>query len=346
MNAEMLRASILQKAMEGNLLPQLEGEADVEQIGKAPEEVPFEIPNKWKWVRLSDILTKLTDGEHKTPKYKEKGIPFLSVKNISSGKIDFSQTKFISKEDLEIFKKRCDPKEGDILLSKVGTIGVPAIVECDEDFGLFVSVALLKLDGSLIRSDFLYYQIFSPHVQQQARKNTRGVGNKNWVLKDIAKTLVVLPPLEEQKRITKKIEELLPLIEEYGRDQERLEKINKDFPVQMEKSLLQEAVSGKLVPQLDEEPEVRQVGEAPEEAPFEIPEKWRWVKLSEVASLIAGQSPDGTSITDNEGGLEFHQGKSFFSERFLDKSNKFTSDAKKLGKLCKMLDSSQWPLET
>ena len=114
----------------------------------------------------------------------------------------------------------------------------------------------------------------------------------------------------------------------------------------MEKSLLQEAVSGKLVPQLDEEPEVRQVGEAPEEAPFEIPEKWRWVKLSEVASLIAGQSPDGTSITDNEGGLEFHQGKSFFSERFLDKSNKFTSDAKKLGKLCKMLDSSQWPLET
>ena len=207
--SDLLEKQLLQSAIKGQLVPQLDEEAAVTQIGQYPEEVPFEIPKKWKWVRISDILTKLTDGEHKTPKYREEGVPFLSVKDISSGKIDFSQTKFISKEDCEIFKKRCNPQKGDILLSKVGTTGVPAIVEEDKDFGLFVSVALLKPDSSLIRSDFLYYQILSPHVQQQAKNNTRGVGNKNWVLKDIAKTLVVLPPLEEQKRIVEKLDKLM-----------------------------------------------------------------------------------------------------------------------------------------
>ena len=207
--SDLLEKQLLQSAIKGQLIPQLDDEAAVTQIGQSPEVVPFEIPKKWKWVRISDILTKLTDGEHKTPKYREEGVPFLSVKDISSGKIDFSQTKFISKEDFEIFKKRCNPQKGDILLSKVGTTGVPAIVEEDRDFGLFVSVALLKPDSSLIRSDFLYYQILSPHVQQQAKNNTRGVGNKNWVLKDIAKTLVVLPPLEEQKRIVEKLDKLM-----------------------------------------------------------------------------------------------------------------------------------------
>lgn len=204
-----MEKSLLHEAISGKIVPQRDDEPEVEQLGESPEEVPFEIPKKWKWVRMSDILTKLTDGEHKTPKYREEGVPFLSAKNISSGKIDFSQTKFISKEDFEIFKKRCNPQKGDILLSKVGTTGVPAIVEEDRDFGLFVSVALLKPDSSLIRSDFLYYQILSPHVQQQAKNNTRGVGNKNWVLKDIAKTLVVLPPLEEQKRIVEKLDKLM-----------------------------------------------------------------------------------------------------------------------------------------
>lgn len=204
-----LEKSLLHEAISGKIVPQRDDEPEVEQLGESPEEVPFEIPKKWKWVRMSDILTKLTDGEHKTPKYREEGVPFLSAKNISSGKIDFSQTKFISKEDFEIFKKRCNPQKGDILLSKVGTTGVPAIVEEDRDFGLFVSVALLKPDSSLIRSDFLYYQILSPHVQQQAKNNTRGVGNKNWVLRDIAKTLVVLPPLEEQKRIVEKLDKLM-----------------------------------------------------------------------------------------------------------------------------------------
>ena len=107
----------------------------------------------------------------------------------------------------------CDPAKGDMLLSKVGTTGVPARVDTDEPFSLFVSVARLKYSHSCIDEAFLYYLIKSPLVQMQVAENTRGVGNKNWVLDAIAKTIVVLPPLAEQKRIVAKLEELLPLCE-------------------------------------------------------------------------------------------------------------------------------------
>ena len=100
-----------------------------------------------------------------------------------------------------------------MLLSKVGTTGVPARVDTDEPFSLFVSVARLKYSHSCIDEAFLYYLIKSPLVQMQVAENTRGVGNKNWVLDAIAKTIVVLPPLAEQKRIVAKLEELLPLCE-------------------------------------------------------------------------------------------------------------------------------------
>ena len=97
-----------------------------------------------------------------------------------------------------------------MLLSKVGTTGVPAIVDTNKNFSLFVSVALLKLKKDIIYNKFIYNAIMSPIVQKQARENTRGVGNKNWVLDAIGNTVIPLPPLAEQKRIVAKIEELLP----------------------------------------------------------------------------------------------------------------------------------------
>ena len=132
---------------------------------------------------------------------------------MSSGAISFSGTRFVSEEDYEIFKKRCNPEEGDLLLSKVGTTGVPAIVGKQTKFALFVSVALLKTNKDVIDSSYLFYTIQSPLVQDQAKENTRGVANKNWVLKAIASTIIPLPPLKEQKRIVAKVEELLKQVD-------------------------------------------------------------------------------------------------------------------------------------
>ncbi len=176
------------------------------------DEVPFELPESWCWCRLGDILLKLTDGTHSTPKYTESGISFISVKDVSSGKLDFSNCKHISEKEHTELYDRCNPEIGDILLTKVGTTGIPVIVDTDLPFSLFVSVALLKFNQELLYNKYLLYMINSPLVQKQAAENTKGVGNKNWVMRDIANTLIVIPPIDEQHRIVAKIEEIMPYI--------------------------------------------------------------------------------------------------------------------------------------
>lgn len=278
MTPEQLKASILQYAIQGKLIEQRPEEGTGEELYQQivrnrellierkvikrdkrtetaidPNAIPFDVPENWKWVTLGSILNKLTDGTHKTPKYTTDGIKFVSVKDMSNGVLSLENTKFISEEEHQELYARCNPEKGDILLSKVGTTGVPAIVNTTEQFSLFVSVALLKFDRECIDLKFLYYMLMSPLVQTQATENTRGVGNKNWVLDAIANTMVVLPPLAEQKRIVIKVEELLPYVDRYAAAYEKLEQFNAKFPEDMKKSILQYAIQGKLVEQRPEE---------------------------------------------------------------------------------------------
>ena len=176
------------------------------------DEIPFEIPKNWEWCRLGTILQKLTDGTHSTPKYAASGIPFISVKDIGSGKISFESTKFISEEEHELLASRCDPHRDDILLTKVGTTGIPVLVDTDRPFSIFVSVAQLRFSTELLDKFFLIYLLKSPLVQTQCRENTKGVGNKNWVMRDIANTLICIPPLAEQKRIQASLANVLKSI--------------------------------------------------------------------------------------------------------------------------------------
>lgn len=232
-----MKKSLLQYAIQGKLVEQRPEEGTAEELftqiqkekqrliaekkikkeKSLPEitedEKPFEIPESWKWCRLGSVLNKLTDGTHSTPKYTSSGIPFLSVKDMSSGVLDFSNCKYVSEEEHQTLYSRCNPEYGDLLLTKVGTTGIPVIVDTNKPFSLFVSVALLKFDQNLIYNKFLRLLINSPLVQTQATENTKGVGNKNWVMRDIANTIIVLPPLAEQKRIVEKLEQLLPLCE-------------------------------------------------------------------------------------------------------------------------------------
>lgn len=232
-----MQKSILQMAIQGKLVPQIPEEGTGEDLflqiqaekqtlikaGKikkekplseiTEDEVPFDIPESWKWVRIGSLLHKLVDGTHRTPKYTMSGIPFVSVRNMSNGTLSLVDTKFISEDEHRELWNRCNPQRGDILLSKVGTTGVPAKVETDTEFSLFVSVALLKFNNDLLDIDFLIYSILAPDFQKQCKEHTRGVGNKNWVIIDIANTMMPLPPLAEQKRIVAKLEEILPLCE-------------------------------------------------------------------------------------------------------------------------------------
>ena len=219
------------------------------------EEIPFEIPKGWEWCRFSSIYWQLTDGTHATPQYTESGIPFLSVKDMSSGKISFQKTKYISAEEHRTLSLRCNPQKGDLLLSKVGTTGIPAIVDTDQEFSLFVSVALIKFFQEYIQAAFLIHLINSPLVQEQAKNNTRGVGNKNWVLSAIANTMLAIPPFAEQKRIVQRLELIMPVLNKYESIQQALDVLNENINDTLKKSILQEAIQGRLVPQNpDDEP--------------------------------------------------------------------------------------------
>ena len=168
---------------------------------------------------------------------------------MSSGKLSFSNTKFISEEEHKILSARCCPEYGDLLISKVGTTGIPLIIDTDKEFSIFVSLALIKFFPNHIDSKFLIHLINSPLVQEQVKRDTRGVGNKNWVLTAISNTLLAIPPLVEQKRIVSKIEEIMPLADKYEKSQEALDRLNTEIYDKLKKSVLQEAIQGKLVPQ-------------------------------------------------------------------------------------------------
>lgn len=214
------------------------------------EEIPFEIPQGWEWCRFSSIYWQLTDGVHSTPQYTEAGIPFLSVKNISSGKLSLVNTKFISEDEHKLLSRRCNPQKGDLLISKVGTTGIPLIIDIDKPFSIFVSLALIKFFSKYIDSDFLVHLIESPLIQEQVRNNTRGVGNKNWVLTAIANTLLLVPPLEEQKRIVAKLNKIQSCIDKYKGAQNKLKILNNKIGDKLRQSILQEAIQGKLVLQI------------------------------------------------------------------------------------------------
>ncbi len=183
---------------------------DVEEI---KEEVPFEIPNNWHWSSFDKLAIKISDGTHITPKYVSDGIPFLSVKDMSDGKLHFDNCKYISKKDHDVLYKRCDPKKNDLLITKVGTTGIPVIVDTDKEFSIFVSVAQLRFNLEKVNLKYIRYVVLSKFVQNIISENTKGAANKNWVIKDIKKTPIPLPPLEQQKKIVSKIEELFSLVD-------------------------------------------------------------------------------------------------------------------------------------
>jgi len=99
-------------------------------------------------------------------------VPFISIKDLSAGKSDFSNCKHISEKEHTELYERCNPEFGDILLTKVGTTGIPVIVDTDKQFSLFVSVALLKFNQELLYNKYLLYMINSPLVQKQGFPNT------------------------------------------------------------------------------------------------------------------------------------------------------------------------------
>ncbi|MEH7249506.1 restriction endonuclease subunit S [Neobacillus niacini] len=332
MNAQDLKYSILQLAIQGKLVEQREeeegtaeelyqqiqgekkkliDEGKIKKTKALPEitedEIPFGVPESWKWVRLSEIID-VRDGTHDTPKYVIEGVPLVTSKNLKNGEIDFDNVKLISLEDSEKINQRSGVDDGDILFAMIGSIGNPVLVKKSRDFSI-KNMALFKvINRSLFKMEYLLY--FLQLEQEFMKKKATGAVQSFVSLSFLRSYLVPLPPTEEQKRIVAKIEELLPYVEKYDKAYSEVEELNKKFPEDMEKSILQYAIQGNIVEQREEEGtaeelyqqiqeekkklfeigEIKKFKKLPEitedEAPFDIPDSWKWVRLGDISLNI------------------------------------------------------------
>lgn len=171
------------------------------------------MPPGWAKTTLGEIAQKITDGTHKTPIYVSHGVPFLSVKDFSGGKLDFTDTRFISPEEHELLYKRCDPKRGDILIGRIGTLGKAVLVDTDTVFSLFVSVGLIRFSHEFAAAEFLRMLLNSPLVESEFDRIKVGGGTHTNKLNlgDLHTIALPLPPLAEQYRIVAKVDELMAL---------------------------------------------------------------------------------------------------------------------------------------
>ena len=202
---ELIKAGKIKRDKKESVIFKGEDNSYYETIDKnttcIDDEIPFTIPNGWAWCRLQSISSILTDGTHKTPEYSDSGYLFLSSKNVTSGKIDWENVMHIPEYLHEELYERLAPAKDDILLAKNGTTGIAAIVDRNEVFDIYVSLALIRIVNNLVFPSYVLYAIGSPYVQEYFNNSLKGIGVPNLHLEHIRKTLIPIPPHSEQKQI-------------------------------------------------------------------------------------------------------------------------------------------------
>lgn len=333
MNAQDLKNSILHLAVQGKLveqraeegtarelLEQIKLEKDqlikdkkIKKSKPLPEitedEIPFEIPESWEWVRVNDIFNvKSAMRIHQTD-WQSSGIPFFRgrelVQLIKTGNVDFDI--YISKELYEKNKEKGGvPSKNDILVTAVGTIGKSYIVKGTKPFYYKDAYILCFENIANIYPEYIKYCLDSPYMQNEIHRDSMATTVAQLTIIKAKEMLVPFPPLEEQHRIVAKIEEILPYIDQYDKAYTKLETFNKKFPEDMKKSILQMAMQGKLVEQRPEEGTADELFEQivaekaqrikegkikkekpidfvlSDEIPWDLPENWKWVRFRDI----------------------------------------------------------------
>ena len=336
MTAQQLKNSILQLAVQGKLVQHYpedgaatvllkhitQQKSDLTKDGVLKKEkplptvdaddLPFDIPESWVWIRLGDFCSiyngNSINAEEKAKKYSKKceGHSFIATKDVSfDHSINYDNGVYIPL-NLDDFKIA---SAGSVLLCMEGgsagrKIG---ILEQDVCFGN----KLCCLTPFVIFNKYLYYFLQSPAFFSAFTDLMTGIIGGVGAAK-IKSIVVPVPPLAEQKRIVAKIEELLPFVKEYDETEKRLTALNTAFPAKLRKSILQQAVQGKLTERdssdepatellkrisfekakliadgkIKKEKPLSPIGE--DDCPFEIPDTWKWVRLGDIVRYQGG----------------------------------------------------------
>ena len=360
--AENLKKAVLQAAMQGKLTRQLKTDSSVDDLlqkiaeekaalikegkikkdttkagasGRAlaeitQEEIPFEIPENWRWCRLGEIGdwgAGATPDRGKSEYYKNGTIPWIKTGELNDGIVTTAE-EYITELALEKCSLRMN-KKNDVLIAMYGaTIGKVAIAGFDLTTNQ-ACCACTPFKG--IYNYYLFY--FLKANKPNFIKQSAGGAQPNISRTKIIDTLFPLPPIEEQQRIVEKLNSILPLIDEYGKEEDELVALSQNFPEDIKKSVLQSAMQGKLTKQLQTDSSVDELlkkiaeeketlikegkikkdttkagasGRAlaeitQEEIPFEIPENWRWVRLQNISTYGQPKKKKSASeLTDSD----------------------------------------------
>ena len=303
-----------------------------DEVRSLADEVPFDIPDSWEWVRLGTVI-ELQSGQDMTPdKYNDcgKGIPYITgASNIENGNVLINRwTEY----------GRAFAYCGDILLTCKGTVGTMAVLQEPQVHIARQIMAIRPISELYVPYIQLVLDTLVENLKAAAKSMIPGIARE-----DVLQSLFPVPPVSEQKRIVQKVSELSPCLEQYAAADTKLLSLNAAFPEALKKSILQEAVQGKLVPQdpSDEPAEAlleriraekqRLIKEGKikkdkhesiifrrdnshyekldgvercidDELPFEIPESWEWVRLGSVFQHNTGKAlnasnRDGEKLT-------------------------------------------------
>ena len=214
------------------------------------DEIPFEIPESWEWERLGNIATIIGGFAFPSESIKSnKGFRVIRISDFSDGKILENQ---VVRYNGNLKLSQYQIYEKDILMAMTGgTVGKTVLVPTISE------TMLLNQRVALIRNSYIYekyvYAILISSTTQEVINSQKNSTNDNISMGNIYNFLVPLPSLVEQKRIVDKLEELFPIVEKYGKVQKEFEDLNQELPTRLRQSILQYAIQGKLVPQIDAE---------------------------------------------------------------------------------------------
>ena len=174
------------------------------------DEIPFEIPESWCWSRLSSLCKSIADGDHQAPPQTVSGVPFIVISNVSAGKIDFTNTRFVSQEYYDNLPESRIPHRNDILFTVTGSYGIVIPIDVDNLFCFQRHIALLK--PLEIATNFFVIWLSTPIVYEQCKNYATGTAQKTVGLNSLKNILIPVPPIKEQERILEHLKSVLHLI--------------------------------------------------------------------------------------------------------------------------------------
>ena len=296
------------------------------------ENVPFEVPEGWCWVRVYDISSAIIYGVSESAKSEGK-YKLLRITDIQNNKVNWNTVPLTDYPEEKAASYTL--RTGDILFARTGaTVGKSYLVDNSvPENSIYASYLIRVQVSSIINSNYVKYFFESGFYWNQIADNSVGVGQPNVNGTSLGNLWLPIPPIQEQERIVEKLNSWCTIIDEIKVTQESIRATMSD----LRSRILEYAISGKLVPQdYSDESAIELLKRInPMFSPADnrhyrqLPDSWETCQLKDIFDITMGQSPAGDTI-NGKYGTEFHQGKINFTNKYLAESAQYTTTPSKI----------------